>query len=80
MDGQRIKANPRMVVNITPNVLDRFKNEITETTKLIIVLLQAGMEQIFVEVGLEIPNNSVKSKPMDNEQKQTFANWHLYMA
>ena len=49
-----------------------FKNEITETAKLIIVLSPTGMEQIFVEVGLEIPNNSVWPKPMDNEQKQTF--------
>ena len=49
------------------------KNEITETAKLIIVLSPTGMEQIFVEVGLEIPNNSVRTKPMDNEQKQTFA-------
>lgn len=50
-----------------------FKNEITETAKLIIVLSPTGMEQNFVEVGLEIPNNSVRPKPMDNEQKQTFA-------
>lgn len=49
------------------------KNEITETAKLIIVLSPTGMEQIFVEVGFEIPNNSIRTKPMDSEQKQTFA-------
>ena len=31
------------------------------------------MEQLFVEVGLEISNNSVKLLPFNNEQKQKLA-------
>jgi quercetin dioxygenase-like cupin family protein len=61
VDGQRIEAKPGTFVNIPPNVLHSFKNETNETAKLIIVLSPAGMEQLFVEVGLEVSNNSVKA-------------------
>ncbi|TVP39723.1 cupin domain-containing protein [Candidatus Nitrosocosmicus arcticus] len=73
VDGQRIEAKPGMFVNIPPNVLHSFKNETTETAKIIIVLSPAGMEQLFVEVGVEVSNNNVKPQSMDNGQKQTFA-------
>jgi hypothetical protein len=53
--------------------LHSFKNETNETAKLIIVLSPAGMAQLFVEVGLEISNNSVKPPPFTNEQKQKLA-------
>ncbi len=73
VDGQRIEAKPGMFINIPPNVLHSFKNETTETAKIIIVLSPAGMEQLFVEVGVEVSNNSVKPPPVDNEQKQKLA-------
>ena len=73
VDGQRIEAKPGTFVNIPPNVLHSFKNETNETAKLIIVLSPAGMEQLFVEVGLEITNNSVKPPPFNSEQKQKLA-------
>jgi hypothetical protein len=53
--------------------LHSFKNETSEIAKLIIVLSPAGMEQLFVDVGLEIPNNSVKPPPFNKEQKQKLA-------
>jgi N-acetyl-anhydromuramyl-L-alanine amidase AmpD len=31
------------------------------------------LEQLFVDVGLEISNNSVKPPPFNNEQKQKLA-------
>jgi glyoxylate utilization-related uncharacterized protein len=70
VDGQRIEAKPGTFVNIPPNVLHSFKNETNENAKLIIVLSPAGLEQFFVEVGLEVSNNSVKPPPYDDEQKQ----------
>lgn len=73
VDGQRIEAKPGTFVNIPPNVLHSFKNETSETAKLIIVLSPAGMEQLFVEVGLEVSNNSEKPSPLNDEQKQKFA-------
>ena len=73
VDGQRIEAKPGTFVNIPPNVLHSFKNETNETAKLIIVLSPAGMEQLFVEVGLEISNNNIKPPAFTNEQKQKLA-------
>jgi mannose-6-phosphate isomerase-like protein (cupin superfamily) len=73
VDEQRIEAKPGTFVNIPPNVLHSFKNETNEIAKLIIVLAPAGMEQLFVEVGLEISDTSVKPPPFDNEQKQKLA-------
>jgi quercetin dioxygenase-like cupin family protein len=70
VDGQRIEAKPGTFVNIPPNVLHSFKNETNENAKMIIVLSPAGLEQFFVEAGLEVSNNSVKPPPLTDEEKQ----------
>ncbi|MDQ6862889.1 MAG: cupin domain-containing protein [Thermoproteota archaeon] len=70
VDEQRIEAKPGTFVNVPPNVWHSFKNETNEIAKLIIVLSPAGMEQLFVEVGLEISDTSVKPPPFNNEQIQ----------
>jgi uncharacterized RmlC-like cupin family protein len=70
VDEQRIEAKPGTFVNIPPNVLHSFKNETNENAKLIIVLSPAGLEQFFVETGLEVSNNSVKPPPLNDEQTQ----------
>ena len=70
VDGQRIEAKPGTFVNIPPNVLHSFKNETNENAKLIIVLSPAGLEQFFVETGLEVSNNSVKPPPLTDEEIQ----------
>lgn len=70
VDEQRIEAKPGTFLNIPPNVLHSFKNETNENAKLIIVLSPAGLEQFFVETGLEVSNNSVKPPPLTDEQIQ----------
>lgn len=70
VDGQKIEAKPGAFVNVPPNVLHSFKNETDEAAKIIIVLSPAGMEHLFVEVGLESSNNSVKPPPFTDAQKQ----------
>jgi uncharacterized RmlC-like cupin family protein len=70
VDEQRIEAKPGTFVNIPPNVLHSFKNETNENAKMIIVLSPAGLEQFFVEAGLEVSNNSVKPPPLTDEEKQ----------
>jgi quercetin dioxygenase-like cupin family protein len=70
VDGQRIEAKPGTFVNIPPDVLHSFKNETNENAKMIIVLSPAGLEQFFVEAGLEVSNNSVKPPPLTDEEKQ----------
>ena len=73
VDGQRIDAKPGSFVNVPPNVLHSFKNETNEAATIIIVLSPAGMEHLFVEVGLEVSDNSVKPPPFSDAQKQKLA-------
>ena len=73
VDGQRIEAKPGAFVNVPPNVLHSFKNETNEIAKIIIVLSPAGMEHLFVEVGLEVSDNSVEPPPFTDAQKQKLA-------
>jgi hypothetical protein len=53
--------------------LHSFKNETNEAAKIIIVLFPAGMEHLFVEVGLEVSDNSVEPPPFTDAQKQKLA-------
>ena len=69
VDNKRIEAKPGTFVNVSPNVLDSFKNETNETAKLIVVLSPPGTEQFFVETGLEISDINVKPQPFTDEQK-----------
>ena len=70
VDKQTIEAKPGTFVNVPPNVLHSFKNETNEVAKLIIVLSPSGLEQLFVEVGLEVSDINIKPQPFTNEQKR----------
>ena len=70
VDKQTIEAKPGTFVNVPPNVLHSFKNETNEVAKLIIILSPPGLEQLFVEVGLEVSDINIKPQPFTNEQKQ----------
>lgn len=73
VDKQTIEAKPGTFVNVPPNVLHSFKNETNEIAKLIIILSPPGMEQFFVETGVEISDTTMRPPPFDNEQKQKIA-------
>jgi hypothetical protein len=49
------------------------KMKLTRLQKLRIVLSPPGMEQFFVETGLEVSDISVKPQPFTDEQKQKVA-------
>ena len=70
VDKKRIEAKPGTFVNVPPNVLHSFKNETNETANLIIVLSPPGMEQLFVDIGLEVSDINKQPPPFTDEQKQ----------
>jgi uncharacterized RmlC-like cupin family protein len=70
VDKQTTGAKPGRFVNVPPNVLHSFKNETNEVAKLIIILSPPGLEQLFVEVGLEVSDINIKPQPFTNEQKR----------
>ncbi len=47
-----------------------FKNETNETANLIIVLSPPGMEQLFVDIGLEVSDINKQPPQFTDEQKQ----------
>lgn len=73
VNNKRIEAKPGTFVNVPPNVLHSFKNETNAIAKLIIILSPPGMEQLFVDVGVEVSDTSLKPPPITKEQIQKFA-------
>lgn len=69
VDKQRIEGKPGTFVNVPPNVLHSFKNETNETAKVIFILSPPGIEQLFVEVGLEVSDINVKPHLQTNKYK-----------
>jgi hypothetical protein len=47
-----------------------FKNETNKTAKLIIILSPPGMEQLFVEIGVEVSDINTKPPPLTKEKIQ----------
>jgi mannose-6-phosphate isomerase-like protein (cupin superfamily) len=74
VNGKRIEANPGTFVNVPPGILHSFKNEQDKVAKIIVVLSPPGLEQLFVEAGIEISDNTVKPQPFNEKQKQKFVN------
>ena len=70
VNGKRIEATPGTFVNVPPGIVHSFKNEKDKVAKMIVVLSPPGMEQLFVEAGIEISDNYVKPPPFDEKQKQ----------
>jgi mannose-6-phosphate isomerase-like protein (cupin superfamily) len=74
VNGKRIEANPGTFVNVPPGILHSFKNEQDKVAKIIVVLSPPGLEQLFVEAGIEISDNNVKPPSFDEKQKQKLVN------
>jgi quercetin dioxygenase-like cupin family protein len=70
VDGRRIEGKPGMFVDIPPNILHSFKNETDRIAKLIIVISPAGLEQLFVEAGVEVSDSNVEPPPFTEDKKQ----------
>jgi len=74
INGKRIVANPGTFVNVPPGILHSFKNEQDKVAKIIVVLSPPGLEQLFVEAGIEISDNNIKPPSFDEKQKQKLVN------
>jgi hypothetical protein len=68
VDKERIEAKAGTFINVPPNVLHTFKNETKEIAKLITILSPPGMEQFFVDIGMEVSEINVKPPPYTKEQ------------
>lgn len=68
VDKERIEAKAGTFINVPPNILHTFKNETDEIVKLITILSPPGLEQFFVDIGMEVLEINVKPPPYTKEQ------------
>lgn len=68
VDKESIEAKPGTFINVPPNVLHSFKNETDEIAKLITIISPPGMEQLFVDIGMEVSDTNVKPPRFTKEQ------------
>jgi mannose-6-phosphate isomerase-like protein (cupin superfamily) len=68
IDGKRVVAKPGMFANMPVGTPHSFKNESSTSAKMLISLAPAGLEKMFFEVGVSLPEGSISVLPPTNEE------------
>ncbi len=68
IDGKRVIASAGMFVNMPVGTPHSFKNESSKPTKLLISVAPAGLERMFFEVGVPLPEGSTTALPPTQEE------------
>jgi quercetin dioxygenase-like cupin family protein len=66
--GERIVATAGMFVNIPIGLPHSFKNESTEPARMLILVAPAGLENMFLEVGVPLPEGSTTALPPTQDE------------
>ena len=65
---ERIVATAGMFVNIPIGLTHSFKNESSQPAKMLILVAPAGLENMFLEVGVPLPDGSTTALPPKQEE------------
>lgn len=68
VNGERILATPGMFANMPIGSLHMFKNETDKTARMLITIVPAGLEQMFLEVGTHLPEGTTSAPLPTREQ------------
>jgi glyoxylate utilization-related uncharacterized protein len=68
IDGERVFATAGMFANMPIGTLHSFKNESSQPAKMLIGLAPAGLEKMFLEVGLPLPEGSTTALPPTKDE------------
>ena len=68
IDGERIVATAGMFANMPVGTPHSFKNESDRPAKMLISVAPAGVEQMFFEVGVLLPDGSSSALPPTKEE------------
>lgn len=68
IDGERIVAGAGMFANMPVGTPHSFKNESGKPAKMLISVAPAGLEQMFFEVGVLLPDGSTSALPPTKEE------------
>lgn len=66
--GERVVATAGMFANMPVGVPHSFKNESTQPAKMVITVAPAGLEKMFFEFGVPLPDGATTALPPTNEE------------
>lgn len=65
---ERIVAGPGVFINMPVGTQHTFKNESGQPARMLISVAPAGLEQMFFEVGLPVPEGTQSASPPSREE------------
>ncbi len=68
VNGERVVAGPGTFANMPVGSLHAFKNESSRTARMLISVAPAGLEEMFFEVGVPLPEGSTTAPPPTPEE------------
>jgi quercetin dioxygenase-like cupin family protein len=68
IDGERIVATAGMFANMPVGTPHSFKNESNKPARMLISVAPAGLEQMFFEVGVPVPQGATTAVPPTKEE------------
>jgi quercetin dioxygenase-like cupin family protein len=68
INGKRLVAGPGMFANMPVGTPHSFKNESGKPAKMLISVAPAGIEKMFFEVGVSLPNGATTARPPTKEE------------
>lgn len=68
IDGKRLVATAGMFANMPVGTLHSFKNESSRPAKMLISVAPAGLEKMFFEFGVPVPQGATTAPPPTKEE------------
>jgi quercetin dioxygenase-like cupin family protein len=68
IEGERIVATAGMSANVSVGTLHSFKNESSKPAKMLILVAPAGLENMFFETGVPLPDGATTALPPAKEE------------
>jgi len=68
VNGERVMAGPGSFASMPIGSLHTFRNESSQTARMLISVAPAGLEEMFLEVGTTLPPGSTTAVPPTHEE------------
>jgi quercetin dioxygenase-like cupin family protein len=68
INGERVVATPGMFANLPVGTPHAFKNESNRPARMLISVAPAGLEEMFFEVGVTLPEGATTALPPTKEE------------
>jgi quercetin dioxygenase-like cupin family protein len=68
INGERVMVTAGMFANMPVGTPHSFKNESAKTARMLISVAPAGLEKMFCEVGVPVPEGAITAAPPTHEE------------